>query len=98
MLLVVTEVLTSPEGICDDLVEVKVDIVNKRYGIVYFHRANASTPYRKCTSTNWYKTPNGERFRPQALDRDATIHQVFRVRLNATKEYFVLDLSNAQFG
>ncbi|KAK5216441.1 hypothetical protein LTR72_010615 [Exophiala xenobiotica] len=85
-------------GICDDFAEVNLDIVNKRYGIVYFHRRNASTPYKECTSTNWFKIPTGERFQIQATDREPTIHQVFRVRLTATKEYFVIDLTNAQFG
>nr|KAK5447463.1 hypothetical protein LTR18_003043 [Exophiala xenobiotica] len=80
------------------LSEVNLDLVNKRYGIVYFYRKNASSPYKECTSTNWFKTPTGERFQIQADDRDPTIHQVFRARLKATKEYFAIDLSNAQFG
>jgi hypothetical protein len=77
---------------------VNLKIVNKRYGIVYFHRNNASTPYEKCSSTNWCKASTGETFQRQAADREPTIHQVFRVRLKATKEYFVIDLTNAQFG
>ncbi len=51
-------------------------------------------PYQKCTSTNFSKSKH----QSQTADREPTIHHVFRVRLKATKEYFVIDLSNAQFG
>ncbi|KAK7905992.1 hypothetical protein LTR67_000717 [Exophiala xenobiotica] len=63
----------------------------------YFQRANTSMPYEKYTSTNQYNNLSGESYRVQAADRP-TVHQVFRVRLKATQEYFVIDLSNAQFG
>ncbi|KAK5227632.1 hypothetical protein LTR47_008674 [Exophiala xenobiotica] len=80
------------------LSEVTLKIANKRHGIVYFHRNNASTAYEKCSSTNWCKASTGETFQRQAADREPTVHQVFRVRLKATNEYFVIDLTNAQFG
>ncbi|KAJ9611681.1 hypothetical protein H2200_004865 [Cladophialophora chaetospira] len=91
-------VLDMLHGMCDEMEEITVKIKNPLRIVRDFRRFADDPTYREIACNRCQLDSMGNAVFENNGGTPDWQHQVFRVRLRATKEYFVIDLTNAQYG
>ena len=85
-------------GVCEVFKEIVVKTKNPLRVVREFRRDLGSEVYRRIGTHPGSHDQKGSSPKDSDGGSPAWLHQLFRVRLKGTKEYFAIDLTNAQYG